>query len=582
MKKLRGISASPGIVIGPAYICTEEKLSIPRYDIRAEEVTQEFARFQQAVRQASRELEELKSRVQESARGSDEDLLNSHLMMMNDPEFSILVEERLKKELKNVEWVIISVIEEMTERLLSAKDDYLSERSSDFNDIARRIINHLLKRGRKALEDIRENSILIAHNLMPSDTISMAGKKVLGIVMEMGGRTSHTAIIARSLEIPAVLGLSHITWHVSDGDEVIVDGNTGAVIVNPDRNLRERYERKKKQWDQHEQDLLELGDLPSQTADGHRVLLEANIEIPEEIQSVLSHGADWIGLYRSEFLYIKPHAYPPEEVQCEAYRAVLQGMQGKPVTIRTLDLGGDKIIPGFKDTYEDNPILGWRAVRFCLAQPEVFKTQLRALIRSSVHGHLKIMFPMISGPEELDRILQYVEEVKGELKAQGLDFKPDIPLGIMIEVPSAALTSDVLAKKVDFFSIGTNDLIQYMIAVDRGNERIAYLYEPLHLGVLRIIRMVVENAHSNGIPVGMCGEMAADPRMTVVLLGLGLDSLSMSAASVPEIKSIVRSIKIQDAKRLTKRIMQMTSVEEIGRTLDGWMGERVAAHAAIQ
>jgi phosphotransferase system enzyme I (PtsI) len=581
MRKLRGIAASPGIVIGQAYVCTEEKLSIPRYDIRADEVPHELARFRQAVRRATQELEELKSRVQESAPATDEKLLDSHLMMINDPEFSALVEDGLKKELKNAEWVIISVIEEMTDRLLSVKDDYLSERSSDFNDIARQIINHLLERSRKTLEDIREDSVLIAHNLMPSDTISLAGRKVLGIATEMGGKTSHTAIIARSLEIPAVLGLSHLTWHVSDGDEVIVDGNTGAVIVNPDRNLRERYEKKKKRWDQHELELLELGDLPAQTTDGHKILLEANIEIPEEIQSVKAHGADGIGLYRSEFLYIKPHAYPPEEVQFAAYRQVLQGMQGRPVTIRTLDLGGDKTIPGFKDTYEDNPILGWRAVRFCLAQPDIFKTQLRALIRSSVHGNLKIMFPMISGPEELDKILGYVEAVKEELTAQGLDFKCDIPLGIMIEVPSAALTSDVLARKVDFFSIGTNDLIQYLIAVDRGNERIAYLYEPLHLAVLRTIRLVIENAHSSGIPVGMCGEMAADPRMAGILLGLGLDSLSMSAASIPEIKSIVRSIKIQDAKHLTERIMQMTSADEIARTLDSWMSKRVAAQISI-
>jgi len=579
MRRVRGIAASPGIAIGTAFVCTEEKPAIPRYDIRPQDIDHEFNRFQSAIRRASEELETLKRRVRESGTGADESLLESQLLMVNDPQFAAQVEKGLKKELKNIEWVVVLVIEEMTNHLQSSSDDTFRDRSFDFHDISRRIIGHLLNKTHPSFDDLSDHSIVVAHNLMPSDAISLAHGKARGIITEVGGKTSHTAIIARSLEIPAVLGCSHIIWNVDQGDEIIVDGHGGTVIINPDRFIRERYEKKKSRWDLHEKKLHDLTSLPAQTLDGRRVQLEANIEVPEEVDSVLAHGADGIGLYRSEFLYIKPHTYPSEDVQYEAYRAVLQGMGERRVIIRTLDLGGDKIIPGFKDMMEDNPILGWRAVRFCMAHPDVFKVQIRALLRASVHGCLEIMFPMISGAEELERILALVEEAKEELRRRGSPFRADIPLGIMIEVPSAALVSDVLARKVDFFSIGTNDLIQYMIAVDRGNERIAYLYEPMHLAVLRIIKMVVENAHRCGIPVGMCGEMAADPKLTAVLVGLELDSLSMSSASIPEIKGIIRSLKIREARRIARHVMGVTSVAEANAFLKRWVEERVAFFA---
>ena len=574
MKKFKGITASPGIVIGKAFLCTEVKLAIPRYDIRRTKIDKEFLRFQSAVGRISEDLNHSIEEARREERDLDRRLLESHLMMINDPDFSFKIHSGLKKELKNVECVIVQVIEDMTGKLSVLKDEYLRERSYDFHDISRRIINQLLNRSRQSIANVSDEVVLVAHNLMPSDTISLNKAKVLGIATDVGGKTSHTAILARSLEIPAVLGLSHITWNVNDGDELIIDGNSGTVIVNPDENVKEQYQRKKQKWDLYERNLHDLDNLPAKTLDNKIILLEANIEIPEEIESVHGHGADGIGLYRSEFLFIQPHTYPPEETQYIAYRHVLEGMKGKSVVIRTLDLGGDKIIPGFKDMTEDNPILGWRAVRFCLSNPDIFKTQIRALYRAAVHGNLKIMFPMISGPEELDKILALVAEVRKDLRKEGLPYKEDVPLGIMIEIPSAALTSDVLARKVDFFSIGTNDLIQYTIAVDRGNERIAYLYEPLHLGVLRTIKIVIDNAHQNRIPVSMCGEMAADPMLTVVLLGLGLDGFSMSAASVPEIKRIIRSVDINDARRLTEKVLKLSCAEEIHGFLKSWMEDR--------
>ncbi len=574
MQKLAGIGVSPGIAIGPAHVIREETLSVPRYDILPAQVPGELQRFATAVQKAVADLAGLKTLAAQHADPTQAAILESHLLMLLDPEFSRRVTTAVERERKNVEWVVIETIDEMVERL--ARRRSAVDRSSDFHDISRRIVAHLLEHERPNMQGISGEVVLIAHNLMPSDTVSLPREHVLGIATDGGGKTSHTAILARSFEIPAVLGLSHASRLVEQGRQAIVDGNTGTLILDPDKRTLERYRRLAEQARRHSLVLQDMSSLPAQTRDGKRVRLEANIEVPEEIQQIRTHGADGIGLYRTEFLYIRPHDYPPEEEQYRVIRGMLEQMGGQTVVVRTLDLGGDKVIPGYRGAAEDNPILGWRAVRFCLARPAVFKTQLRAMLRASAHGSMKMMFPMISGVEELESVLAIVEEVKGELASKGVPFDERLPIGAMIEVPSAALTARSLAEKVDFFSIGTNDLIQYTIAVDRGNEKIAYLYEPFHPGVLKLLRMIVDAGHEAGIPVGMCGEMAADPLAAVVLLGMGLDSFSMSAASIPPIKRVIRSVTMEEAAALAEHVLRLPTSREVVQAVKAWAKERLS------
>jgi phosphotransferase system enzyme I (PtsI) len=430
---------------------------------------------------------------------------------------------------------------------------------------------------RPNLNSLEQECILVCHDLLPSDAISMDKVRVQAIAMDAGGKTSHTAILARAFEIPAVLGLGSILASVKDNEVVIVDGNKGVVIVDPDDETIQLYTSLQKIRAKREVQLMGLSDLPAETRDGKLILLKANIEIPEEVDAAINHGADGIGLFRSEFLFLRNrNGLPDEEEQFEAYRHVLTAMGERPVTIRTLDIGGDKMLKTMNGPLinEKNPILGWRAIRFCLAHEDIFRTQLRALLRASVHGKLRIMFPLISGLEELVQSLTILEEVKSALRREKQPFVEDITVGIMIEVPSAALISDILARKSAFFSIGTNDLIQYTVAVDRGNEHTAYLYDPLHPGVLRFLKMIVENGHACGLPVGMCGEMAGDPLYTLVLLGLGLDELSMSALGIPEVKRIIRSTTLAAAEEFVGRLMRLTSSSEIADLVRNTMEER--------
>jgi phosphotransferase system enzyme I (PtsI) len=563
-----GISASPGIARGKAFLFLEDRVSVPRYDISSSQVESEYGRFITALEKASAEVRVLVS-------GRNGALFEAQLLMFDDPDLRSKVHHSLATACRNVEWVFLQIVEEMSSKLAQSESQLLRERTIEFTDAGNRVLDHLLYTTRMSLSDIREPSVLVTHNLMPSDTLGLDRKLVLGIAADAGGKTSHTAILARAGEIPAVLGLSDISRNVHTGDEVIVDGNSGIVIVAPDEATRRLYDKKGRDWQRNYRMLTEQRDLPAETVDGKRLSIEANIEVPEEAAGVLAHGADGIGLFRSEFLFIQPNRFPTEDEQLAAYTSVLKTMGGRPVTIRTLDLGGDKVMPGYHLAADANPLLGWRAIRFCLARPEVLKTQLRALLRASVKGSLRIMFPLISGPEELDRISEIVTEVKDGLTRDGLPFRADVPTGIMIEVPSAALTSDILAARADFFSIGTNDLIQYTLAVDRGNEKVAYLYEPFHPGVLRLIRMTIENAHARGIPVGMCGELAGDPLATVVLLGLGLDSFSMGPIGIPLIKRIVRSVGSMEAEAFVRGLMPMKSGREIERAVRDWMEDRL-------
>lgn len=574
MQEFHGISASPGIAIGSAFVYLDDSPRVPKYEVELEEVTSELERFRTAVHRARGELEALRDHAAEAEKNKNAGFLDSHLMMLEDPEFHSDVERRVSNERMNVEWVLYKAIQELIDRLGSTEDDYLRERTADIRDVSKRVLNHLMHRERISLADLETDVILVAHDLLPSDAVAMNKRAVLGIVTDAGGKTSHTAILARSFEIPAVLGLSDISRSVQHGQTVIVDGNRGTVIVDPDEPTRAKYLRAQQEWRRHEIRLMDLNELPAETTDGKLIKLMANIEVPEEVDAVLTHGTDGIGLYRSEFLFLKAHGLPSEEEQYQAYCHVLEAIADKPVTIRTLDVGGDKVVPQLGSFPERNPILGWRAVRFCLARPDIFRVQLRALLRASIRGRLRIMFPMISGIEELNRALAVLDEVKKQLRSEGVPFDEKVPVGIMIEVPSAAMTADILARRVGFFSIGTNDLIQYTLAVDRGNERIAYLYEPFHPGVLRLIRRVIENAHASGISVGMCGEMAGDPLASVVLLGLGLDEYSMSASVVPEVKRIIRSTALSAAREIVGTVMDMRSFEEVDRYVQNLMERR--------
>ncbi|MCK5199804.1 MAG: phosphoenolpyruvate--protein phosphotransferase, partial [Spirochaetales bacterium] len=480
------------------------------------------------------------------------DILDSHLLMINDPEFIDRVGEIIASERRNVEWVLLQVIDEMVEKLKTSDNEYFKDRSYDFYDISKRILEHLYFSEKASLLNIKEKIVLVAHNLMPSDTISLDKKMVMGIVTDMGGKTSHTAIIARSFNIPSVLGLFNITQNIKNNDEIIVDGNNGKVIVNPDKKTREEYQVLHEKWVKYNILLQKDKTVPAKTKDGKIIYLDANIEVEDEIKSAIEYNVNGIGLFRTEFLYMNKEKLPEEEELFHTFKSVLEKMKNKTVVIRTIDIGGDKLLRGFTDNVEMNPILGWRAVRFCLSNPEILKVQLRALYRASIFGKLKIMFPFISGVEELDSLLEITKQVKDELRLNKILFNDNVPVGIMIEIPSAAITSDILAKKVDFFSIGTNDLIQYTVAVDRGNENIAYLYKSFHPGVLRLIKIVIDNAHKAGIPVAMCGEMAGDPLASVILLGMGLDIFSMSSIVLSSVKEIIRSVRLDEAEELVK------------------------------
>ncbi len=574
MKDFHGISASPGIVISKAFLYNEENFIVPRYSITEPQIEAEIERYQNAIQSASEELADLKQKITTEYSQEEARFLDSHILMLHDPMFKDQVFEKLANELINVEWIVQSVIQDLVATLNNSGDIYLRERSMDMDDVSKRIINNLMMRQRISLADLSEEVIVVTPDLLPSDTLLMNKRMVRGIVTDAGGRTSHTAILARSFGIPAVLGLRRITREVRDGDILIIDGLKGIVYVDPDEETLSRYKKIQQEYLKRESEMFNLSTLPSETRDGKLIQLKANIEIAEELDSVHAFNASGIGLFRSEFLVMQSGQEKDEELQYKVYKTVLEGMNGLPVTIRTLDVGGDKLINEIAQKNEKNPLLGWRAIRFCLERVDIFKIQLRAILRASTSGPVRIMFPMISGIEEFEKALVILKDVKSELDDQGIAYADDIPVGCMIEVPSAAMTSDILARKADFFSIGTNDLIQYTIAVDRGNEKINSMYEPFHPAVLRLIRIVVENAHNAGIPVGMCGEMAGDPMAAVILMGLGLDELSMSAFGIPEIKRIIRSTTILEAEEFLGTLMDMKSFRDIDKYVREWMEER--------
>ncbi|MDC7222680.1 MAG: phosphoenolpyruvate--protein phosphotransferase [Spirochaetales bacterium] len=574
MKTLRGIPASPGITIGKALLYNESSTAIPRFHVPEEEVPNEVERLKKAVVKAAEEIQLIKESLDKDA-SEQHALLEAHTLMLYDPCFNELAHERVAKELKNVEWVLQETVNNLVEQLEATQDSYLRERSSDILDSSRRIIDHLLCRKRVTLGQLDKEVILVAHNILATELLQLDRRKLLGVIMDGGGKTSHTAILARSFGLPCVVGLKSITEEARSEVTLIVDAIEGLVIVDPDEQTLELYRKKRALYEKKEAQLFNITDLPAETIDGKLISLKANIEFPAETDHVLNMNAEGVGLFRSEFLFLEQwDASDDEDAQYHTYREVLEMMGNRPVTIRTLDVGGDKLISEIESQHEANPLLGWRAIRFCLEKTDIFRTQIRALLRASHHGKMRIMFPMISGIEEFEEALRIVEDVKAELKMRNIPYDDSVPVGLMIEVPSAALTSDILAEKADFLSIGTNDLIQYSIAIDRGNEKVASMYQPLHPGLIRLIHMVVQNAHKHGIPVSLCGEMGGEPMYTAILLGLGLDEISMSAYSLPEIKKIIRSVSIAESEELLGTILEMRSYKEINDFTRLWMEKR--------
>jgi phosphotransferase system enzyme I (PtsI) len=563
VKTLKGIAASPGIVIGKAYVLDSEEMVIPQRVIKESAIPKEITRFQDALTETRSEIQKIRDKISKEISKEHGDIFNAHLMVLEDRAIIEEVMERIKKEKQNAEYIFSQVLRKYVQSFLKIDDEYLRERVSDINDVGRRIIRHLVGDRRASLSEIKEKVILVAYDLAPSDTAVMHRKNVIGFATDIGGRTSHTAIMAKSLEIPAVVGLENATRQIRTGDTIVVDGIQGIVAINPATQELQKFRQDHARHTEFNRSLKRFRDLPCVTTDGRRVELAANIEFPEETPSVLSHGADGIGLYRSEFLYMNRADLPSEDEQYQAYKKVVTAMAPKPVIVRTFDLGGDKFLSHLEMPHEMNPFLGWRAIRFCLASPDIFKTQLRAILRASAHGKLRMMYPMISGVSEVKQANKLLEEAKAELRTKKIMFDEKIEVGAMIEIPSAALTCDILAEEVDFFSVGTNDLIQYALAVDRINERIAYLYEPAHPAVLRLLQTIIEAGHAKKIWVGICGEMSGDPIFTPVLLGLGMDEISTSPVMVPEIKKIVRSITYEEAREIAKYVLTLKSGVEV-------------------
>ncbi len=572
----RGIAASPGIAIGKAYILEKENFCILEYKVKEEEVEKEIKRFKEAVEVTKKQIRQLKKLVSKKIGEREAYIFQAYFHILNDP---LIIDEtikKIKKDKLNAETALRQTYKDLPKKFrIIRSSEFIEERFKDVEDVGERILQNLLKQPTQSLSHLEEKVIIIAPDLSPSDTVSMDKEKVLGFATDIGGRTSHTAIMARSLEIPAVVGLGDITKKVEPGSTIILDGIKGLVIVNPTSEQIKRYEKERKKFLVYKKNLEILKSLPNQTLDGREIELSANIADPREVNLAIKEGAEGIGLYRTEYLYMNRNTLPSEEEQLEAYSSIAQKVAPHSVIIRTLDIGGDKFLSQFPVPKEINPFMGWRAIRLSLELVDIFKTQLRAILRAGLKGKVKVMYPMISSLEEVRKANKILSEVKEELRREKIPFSEDVEVGIMIEVPSAAIMADILAKEVSFFSLGTNDLIQYTLAVDRVNEKVAYLYQPLHPTILRLIDYVVKAAHREGIWVGACGEMASDPLCMPVLLGLGIDEISVAPTSILEVKKIIRNISWEETQKIVSHLLTLSTSQEAKRYLQKKLGKKI-------
>ena len=571
---LRGIGVSPGIVIGRAYALNHQDVKETLYKLdNSRFVSREIKRFKRALKDSKRELLDIKKDI-DDRKGIGPLLIDVYIMILEDKTLVGNTIKNIEEQCVNAEWALKMTISSHREIFDKIEDGYIRERIRDLEYVGQRILRNLSGKMHEKISDIKGEVVIVARDLSPVDTVQMATSKILGFATDMGGKTSHAAIVAKSIEIPAVVGLEKVTAEVNTGDVIIVDGTAGVVIVNPDPEVIKRYEDKKRHYLAMEEDMLKDAHLPAVTADGHSVGVGANIEFVEEVPSAVFHGANGVGLYRTEFIYINRKKLPTEEEHFLNYKKVIEGEGIKWATIRTFDLGGDKFVSDAGLAEEMNPAMGLRAIRFCLQEVELFKVQLRAILRASAYGNTGILLPMISGIQEIVDARKIIDEVKEELLSGAIPIDEDIKIGIMIEVPSAVILADRLAERVDFFSIGTNDLIQYALAIDRVNERVTYLYEPLHPAVLMMLRQVVDAGHRAGIKVAMCGEMAGDPLCTPILLGLELDGLSMTPLAIPRVKKIIRNSAVKESKELLETVMAFSTAHEIKEYVRDYMIRR--------
>ena len=564
----RGIAVSPGVVRGTIYVYRPQEVAIERRPVRDEDIAGEFARLEQAVIKTRQQLIEIPQHLGKEMGDDKPGIFDAHLLVLDDPMLMEQVFKHLKTEKLNVEFILHEVAGQYTQALAKLEDTYLRERAADVRDVSRRILRNLAGAEHDELQRLAGPRIVLTQDLSPSDTALMDRSKVLGFATEMGSRTSHTAILARSQGIPAVVGLHEIGRGIASGQEALLDGYTGLLIVNPSEQTLFEYGQIEIRWHSIEERLRQLRHEPAGTRDGHVIRLGANIELEDEIKTAVEYGAQGVGLYRTEYFFINRRQFPSEDEQFAAYSSVARAMKPHEVIIRTLDVGGDKVLAAGEHAREANPFLGWRGVRFCLDQPEMFKTQLRAILRASAEGNVKMMYPMISDLQEVKRANDLLNVCREELRREGKPFSEQMEVGLMIEVPSAAMIADMLAEHASFFSIGTNDLIQYSMAVDRGNERVAHLYAPTHPAIVRLIKNVVTAARARNIWVGVCGEMAGDPVMVPLLLGLGVDELSVSAVAVPAVKYIVRSTTMSEARSLAEQALRGATAGETAAELE--------------
>jgi phosphotransferase system enzyme I (PtsI) len=582
MRVIRGMGVSSGVAIGRAVIVETRAQDVFRVPVQEDQVDAEVARLMEAVEHARQDLENTRGEVGEDLGGDLAGIFDAHLLLLGDYKFLGRVEERIRSQKVNAEWAVHKTAEELDQRFAQMDNAYLRERGADMTDVTRHLLRSLQGTSHRETGELAPDTVVVADDLTPSDAIRLGRQRVLGFAIESGGRTSHTTIIARSLNLPAVAGLTGLTKQLVDDVPLIVDGEEGTVILNPTSEMLERYRSRRFDLQCRDRDLMLTRELPAVTRDGVAVSLMANIDLPEEVEEGICYGAAGIGLYRSEFLYIeKSPLLPSEEEHLAIYRRLIEAAAPHPAVIRTYDLGGRKLAREVMETHEENPVLGLRGIRLTLFRPDIFRTQVRALLRAGLFGDLWVMLPLVSTLDELRSFRAFTAEMAAELEREGLPFRRDLRLGVMIEVPAAAVMADLLAREADFFSIGTNDLIQYSLAVDRNNEHVANLYQPLHPAMLRMLRHVIDSARAANIDVGLCGEMGGDVRHALLLIGMGLRRLSMSPRRIPEIKTWLRRMAVAELADLAGRCMTFSTAGEVQQQVESFFEAAMVPSGAV-